>query len=126
MPSTSPRAARPPRAVSDADTVEALYRAHRDDVWRYAVRRCRDADEAADLVADVFVRALGGVHRFDPGRGRPVAWLLGIAHHLLVDGHRRPGARRLPLARCRDVTCCPTMNVRPWRPASTPSGGPAP
>lgn len=76
-------------AGRDPAVMAALYRAHRDDVWAYAIRRCRNADDAADLVADVFVEAMTSAARFDGRKGRPVAWLLGIAHHRLVDRHRR-------------------------------------
>lgn len=42
-----------------------------------------------DLVAETFARALERRHQFDPTRGSAIGWLLGIAHHVLVDAARR-------------------------------------
>jgi RNA polymerase sigma-70 factor (ECF subfamily) len=41
-----------------------------------------------DLVAETFARALERREQFDPQRGPAVGWLLGIAHHLLLDAVR--------------------------------------
>ncbi len=46
-------------------------------------------DVVLDLVAETFARALERREQFDPQRGPAIGWLLGIAHHLLVDGMRR-------------------------------------
>jgi RNA polymerase sigma factor (sigma-70 family) len=45
-------------------------------------------DLVLDLVAETFARALERRAQFDPQRGSAVAWLLGIAHHLLLDAVR--------------------------------------
>lgn len=41
-----------------------------------------------DLVAETFARALERREQFDSQRGPAIGWLLGIAHHLLVDAAR--------------------------------------
>jgi RNA polymerase sigma factor (sigma-70 family) len=46
-------------------------------------------DLVLDLVAETFARALEHREKFDPQRGPAIGWLLGIAHHLLVDAVRR-------------------------------------
>lgn len=86
-------------AGRDPEAMERLYRCYADAVWMFAMRRCGDADEAADLVADVFVAALESAHRFDSRRGRPTAWLLGIASRTLADRHRRRQRERRATAR---------------------------
>jgi RNA polymerase sigma factor (sigma-70 family) len=45
-------------------------------------------DLVLDLVAETFARALERRKQFDPQRGTAVGWLLGIAHHLLLDAVR--------------------------------------
>ena len=40
------------------------------------------------LVAETFARALERREQFDSQRGPAIGWLLGIAHHLLVDAVR--------------------------------------
>ncbi|MCW3018194.1 MAG: polymerase, sigma-24 subunit, subfamily [Solirubrobacterales bacterium] len=42
-----------------------------------------------DLVGETFARALERREQFDPQRGSAIGWLLGIAHHVLVDAARR-------------------------------------
>ena len=42
-----------------------------------------------DLVAETFARALEHRDQYDVARGPAVAWLFGIARHLLIDAARR-------------------------------------
>lgn len=46
-------------------------------------------DLVLDLVAETFARALERREQFDPQRGSAIGWLLGIAHHVLIDAARR-------------------------------------
>jgi RNA polymerase sigma factor (sigma-70 family) len=46
-------------------------------------------DVVLDLVAETFARALERREQFDPRRGTAVAWLLGIARHLLLEAARK-------------------------------------
>jgi RNA polymerase sigma factor (sigma-70 family) len=46
-------------------------------------------DLVLDLVAETFARALERREQFDPQRGSAIGWLLGIAHHVLIDATRR-------------------------------------
>jgi RNA polymerase sigma-70 factor, ECF subfamily len=62
-------------------------------VYAYIAYRIGDGPDAEDLTSETFERALRYRKSYDPGKGEPVAWLLGIAKRC-VDG-RRP---RLELA----------------------------
>jgi RNA polymerase sigma-70 factor (ECF subfamily) len=46
-------------------------------------------DLVLDLVAETFARALERREQFDRQRGTAVGWLLGIAHHLLLEAVRK-------------------------------------
>lgn len=72
-------------------TVEigALYREHAARVWRYARARLPTDADAEDVTSDVFTRAMGSLHRFDPGRGTEAAWITGIARNAVADHWRR-------------------------------------
>ena len=73
-------------------SIEQLYRAHFDAIYRYA--RCRVGREVAlDVAADTFHQALRSLDRLDPERD-PRAWLFGIATNVLRH-QRRAAARRL-------------------------------
>jgi RNA polymerase sigma-70 factor (ECF subfamily) len=78
-----------PRLRSDPKALDAFYRRHVDRVTRFAARRCQNPEDLADVVADTFVEALLSADRFDPRRGEPVAWLLGIAAHRVSGTYRR-------------------------------------
>jgi RNA polymerase sigma factor (sigma-70 family) len=80
-----------------AREVEALFEAHHDEIHRYLVRLTGDADLAADLAQETFIR---WVER-EPDRGNPRAWLFTVATNLARD-HGRVGSRRLTLLRGSD------------------------
>jgi RNA polymerase sigma factor (sigma-70 family) len=84
---------------SDREALEAFYAAYYPDVVRYFARRLRDPHDVADLAADTFVTALETAGRYDPRRGRPLAWLLGIAHNTLRRFYRNTQADRQAAAR---------------------------
>lgn len=67
----------------------AFYRRHVQTVMRLVVRRVSDPHLAADLTADIFVAALDSAHTYDPSRGSEIAWLHGIARHVLSAERRR-------------------------------------
>jgi len=76
-----------PDTNGDVD-FDQLYRAHRDDVWRYLRRRA--ASEPEDLTTEVFLVAW---RRRAELPGTPLPYLYGIARKVLAN-HRRGGARR--------------------------------
>jgi len=65
----------------DAGALETVYLRNVARISAFAVRRAAGPEEAADLVAAVFVKAMASAPRFDPSRGAALAWLLGIAAH---------------------------------------------
>ena len=72
-------------AQRDPRRFDAVYEANFERVYAYVVRRVRSRDEACDVIADVFHRALKHLPRFE-WRGVPfAAWLLRIAAHAIVD-----------------------------------------
>jgi RNA polymerase sigma-70 factor (ECF subfamily) len=58
-------------------------------VYAYVARRVRNRDEAEDLTAEVFRKALASLSRFK-WRGAPfVAWLFRIASNMIADRSKR-------------------------------------
>ncbi len=74
----------------DAEGFAALYE-RRHPLIRGYLRRHLGArpDLVLDLLAETFARALERREQFDGDRGPAVAWLIGIARHLLLDAARR-------------------------------------
>src|SRR5687767_6328524 len=60
----------------------ALYRRHRDAVYRFALLYCGSAATAADVTQDTFVHLIGHPNQYDPTRGAIGAWLCGVARNL--------------------------------------------
>jgi RNA polymerase sigma-70 factor (ECF subfamily) len=77
-------------ARTDPDAFGMLYERHRLAVFRYVRTRTRSDDDAGELTAIVFERALQAIPRYRPAGGGFVAWLIRIARNAAVDTHRRP------------------------------------
>jgi RNA polymerase sigma-70 factor (ECF subfamily) len=54
-------------------------------VYGYAAYRLGDGADAEDATSDTFERALRYRSSFDPARGSPTAWLIGIARRAVDD-----------------------------------------
>ena len=59
-------------------------------VYRYVSYRIGDGPDAEDATSETFERALRYRGSYDPGRGKPVSWLLGIARRVLADRGSAP------------------------------------
>lgn len=74
--------------------IEALYVQEYARLCVYIRKRLpsHDADEAADVASEVFLRAWGKRHQYQPRAGaKPSSWLYRIAVNLLTDYYRRRG-----------------------------------
>jgi RNA polymerase sigma-70 factor (ECF subfamily) len=77
------------RLRTDPAAFEVFYRRHIDRVVRFTARRVREPADVSDVVAATFVALLTSPRSYDPERGEPTAWLLGIAARVISDGTRR-------------------------------------
>ncbi len=96
--STAPRAVSGDAAADDQLAVDArdnpesfgpLYTRHVEAVYRYLRARGASDDEASELVAVAFERALRNIHRYRLGGGGFRAWVLRIARNAFIDSRRR-------------------------------------
>lgn len=69
----------------DAHAFAALYGRHMDRVYRYLRARGANDDEATELAALTFERALGHIDRYRPGGSGFGPWLLRIARNAFID-----------------------------------------
>jgi RNA polymerase sigma factor (sigma-70 family) len=71
-----------------ASFVEALFARHHAEIYAYLMRMMRDADLAADMTQDAFVKAYRNYATLEkPENAR--AWLYQIAHRVALDEIRR-------------------------------------
>lgn len=68
--------------------VERLYRAYRDEIYRYLCSLTHDPALAEDLLSETFLKALQGLSRFSGGASVKT-WLCSIARHAWIDELRR-------------------------------------
>ncbi|TAL10212.1 MAG: sigma-70 family RNA polymerase sigma factor [Chloroflexota bacterium] len=76
-------------ARSDPTAFGLLYSRHRLAVFRYLRTRTSGEDNAADLTAVTFERAMVAMPRYRPTGGGFLAWLLRIARNAAIDAGRR-------------------------------------
>lgn len=81
--------ARAHQAPANPDAFARLYTQYLPRVYNYMRYRLDDAQTADDLTGQVFYRALATADQYDPQRGPFIAWLFGIAHHVVNDHFRR-------------------------------------
>jgi len=70
---------------------EAFARANYPEVLAYLRFRTRNAELAEDLAQETFLQAYRSRRAFDPNRGGPREWVLGIARNVSASAARRRG-----------------------------------
>jgi RNA polymerase sigma-70 factor (ECF subfamily) len=86
-------------AAGDARAFEVLYLRHEMKVWRYLYRSVCNQATADELMQDVWFAVAQSASRYEPS-ARFTTWLFTLAHHRLVDRHRKAKSRghtELPL-----------------------------
>jgi RNA polymerase sigma factor (sigma-70 family) len=78
--------ARPPDPLADGTPLIRR-------VYGYVAFRMGGGPDAEDVTSDVFERAVRYRNAFDPDKGTPTAWLLGIAQRCVDDALRRRATR---------------------------------
>ena len=80
-------------------------------VYAYAAYRLGDGADAEDVTSETFERALRYRESFDPKRGTPAAWLVGIARRCADDQLRAARDRDADRRRLRSSTAPPIAAV---------------
>ena len=75
--------------AGDREAFRAFYDQHLRLVYRYIDVRLGDPADTEDLVSETFIRAWKALPRFKCGEKPVGAWLLRIAHNLVVDKYRQ-------------------------------------
>lgn len=76
----------------DPGALEALYETYVRQVTGYV--RGLGVDDLEDVVSEVFVSVVRGLHRFEGNESDFRRWLFTIAHRRAVDAHRTRSRRR--------------------------------
>ena len=73
----------------DERALLALYEATLSRVYGLVLRLVRRSQLAEEVAEEVFFQVWRQAPRFDPARGRPLTWLLGMARSRAIDAIRR-------------------------------------
>ncbi len=77
----------------DATAVSTLVRKHQERAYQYAFRLTRNSEEAADVVAESFVRVNNAVRNFK-GNSAFTTWLYRIVTNCYLDHRKRERTRQ--------------------------------
>jgi RNA polymerase sigma-70 factor (ECF subfamily) len=78
----------------DKEAFSHLYQEHVTKIYNYIYYRTGNANDAEDLTARVFYRAMGSIQRYQQ-KGVPFsAWLYRIAHNMVANWHRDNSRKR--------------------------------
>ena len=75
--------------VGDESALEQVYAEHSGAVFAFLVGRMGDQEAAEDVLQQVFVEVWQKAGKFDPSRGRLIAWIMSIANSRSIDALRR-------------------------------------
>jgi len=75
-------------AAGDEAALREFYQAFHGRVYSFALKRLRDPADAADVLNEVMLEVWRSASRFE-GRSQVSTWVLGIAHHKVIDILRR-------------------------------------
>ena len=78
----------------DADSFDLLYARHKNALFRYCLRHCRDRGAAEEIFQDVWMRVVRSRRRYEP-RAKFTTWLYRIAHNRVIDIYRANPAGRV-------------------------------
>ena len=74
-------------ARGDEQVLKAAYMLYGKLVYTYC-RRTLDETRSSDVTQEVFISAWRSRHRFDPGKGTLVGWLVSITKNRIIDNLR--------------------------------------
>lgn len=79
--------------TGDQQAAGALYDLYVDRIYRFVLVRSGNATEAEDITAEVFVRVIEALPRFEWKDVPFSAWVFRIAHNQVVSHYRRTSSR---------------------------------
>jgi RNA polymerase sigma-70 factor (ECF subfamily) len=67
---------------------EALYKRHKDMLYRYFLKNCSDRQQSEELYQEVWIKLINSAARYTP-KAKFKTYLFTIAHNTLVDFYRK-------------------------------------
>lgn len=90
-------------SISNPEYFGPLYEKYYKSIFRFLYQRLNSKDQAHDLTADVFIKALTNLKQYEY-RGKPfISWLYRIAYNELMQFFRQKKAQRVINADIQDL-----------------------
>jgi RNA polymerase sigma-70 factor, ECF subfamily len=94
------------KAKRDPEAFRQLYRAYFPRIYAYIAYRVGREADAEDLTADVFVKVVEALDRFDyRGEGAFAGWIFRIAYHCVVQFYRQRRNDSVSFDELPDIQC---------------------
>ncbi len=77
----------------DLEALASLYDSHINQVYRYALARLGNVQDAEDVAEEIFLKMLAGLSTYQWRKVPFAAWLMRIAHNEVISFTRRNGRR---------------------------------
>jgi RNA polymerase sigma-70 factor, ECF subfamily len=106
-------------AQKDGAALDAFYERYKRTAFALVYRIVGNREDAEDVLVDVFWQAWQQAGRYDPSRGKPLAWLLTIARTRAIDSVRSHGSRRTEDLESQPETAAPAPSADPFVQADT-------
>ena len=90
----------------DVAAFEALYRRHKDALYRYLLQRCRQAAAAEDVFQDTWGKIINARENYRP-TAKFTTFLFHVAHNCFVDHLRRNARHQHPAPADPDMQADP-------------------
>jgi len=97
--------------AGDAKAIDALLKRHQGQVYRFALKMCRDEEDAKDILQDTMLASIRALRGFR-GSSSVSTWLYSIARSFCIKKRRRskfapPADKVLPLESVADSAALP-------------------
>ncbi len=79
--------------AGDLEAIASLYDSHINQVYRYALARLGNVQDAEDVAEEIILKMLNGLPAYQWRKVPFAAWLMRIAHNEVVSFTRRNGRR---------------------------------
>jgi RNA polymerase sigma-70 factor, ECF subfamily len=106
-------------AQKDGAALDAFYERYKRTAFALVYRIVGNREDAEDVLVDVFWQAWQQADRYDPSRGKPLAWLLTIARTRAIDSVRSHGSRRTEDLESQPEKAAPAPSADPFVQADT-------
>lgn len=80
-------------AVGDKEALHEIYQRTSAKLYGVVTQIVGRRDWADEVTQDVYVRIWRQAHRYQPGLGQPMTWMITIARNLAIDRVRSEGSR---------------------------------